>query len=175
MKKRIKKILFIIVFLIIGLYIFYKMQPTSFYSIPSLFFPYDSNGFDVFVVQNAPSSKLETVRLIQEKNYKMNTTNRIKNDSNYGQFFYIETFRLNRFYEPSVDKYGNEDDIRNNDYLYKNERLVVCEFKNIKDEANCKKDCPIYPYYIFYKDGKPECEYYPKGLKNNLNKHWSFK
>jgi hypothetical protein len=103
---------------------------------------------------------------------------RINKKTYYVQYFYKENFYLTRFFKPYYATIlGNYVDIRvDNDGDFDKEHLIDYVYNNEAADKNCGMWCPIYPYYIFHNDeGSISCEYYPKGFKNNPNKHWAIR
>ena len=174
------KVVFIIITILLSPILFYKLQGTKIYWLK-----FDSKKIgddygDIFVIQNPPSSKEDLIKLIKKMNDTINLKYRVNKKSSYIQYFYKETFHLTRFFKPYYSTIvGNYVDIRvDNDGDFDKERLVLYKYKRDITDKECGEWCPIYPYYIFYSydnNGFHDLEYYPKGLKNDPNKHWSIR
>lgn len=156
--------------------LFYKLQGTRIYWLKFDNKRIADDGLDVFVIQNPPSSKEDLIKLIE----KMNDTIDLKSRANkkwYAQSFYKETFNLTRFYKPYYTSFiGTYIDIRSDNAEFIKEQLVDYVYNNEDEDKNCGMWCPVYPYYRFHNgEGSVSCEYYPKGLKDNPNKHWDIR
>jgi hypothetical protein len=172
--KRLKLVL-IIITILSSPYLLYKLQGTKIYWLK-----FDSKKIgddygDIFIIQNPPSSREELIKLIEKMNDTLDLKTRIKKEY-YLQAFYKETFNLTRFYKPYYTAFiGTYIDIRSDDAEFTKEHLVDYLYKSDITNKECGDWCPIYPYYIFYSydnESFHNSEYYPKGLKNNPNKHW---
>lgn len=175
--KRLKITLIIIAILSSPL-LFYRLQGTKIHWLK-----FDSkkigDGYgDIFIVQNPPSSKEKLIKLIEKMNDSIDLKSRITTER-YTQAFYKESFNLTRFYKPYYTAFiGAHIDIRDDNAEFTEEHLVDYIFKNDGTEKEYGDRGPIYPYYIFYSydnKGFHNSEYYPKGLKNNPNKHWNIR
>jgi hypothetical protein len=166
------KIILIIITILSSLILFYKLQGTRIYWLKFDSEKIGDDNGDIFIIQNPPSAKEDLIRLIAEMNDTLNFTDRLNKKTYYVQYFYKESFHLNRFFNPYYAPIlGNYVDIRlDNDGDFDKEHLVDYIYKNDEDGNIHREKIPIYPYYIFYEyndEGFHNSEYYPKGLKNN--------
>jgi hypothetical protein len=177
--KRIKRLkVFLIVLAILSLpFLFYKLQGPKIY-----WFKFDSkeigdNYGDVFIIQNPPSSKEDLIGLIEEMNDTLKLKNRVEKKELYSQSFYKETFHLTRFFKPyyAIIIGNYVDGAYDVDGDFMEEKLIDYNYKDEKRANDCGEWCPVYPYYTLYKQGSITYEYYPKGFKNNPNKHWDIR
>lgn len=170
-----QKIVLIILLLLVCPFIFYKLQGTKIYWLK---FEDEilekQTSSDIFIIQNPPASKEELMRLIEKMNDTINFKVKI-NKKSYVQSFYKESFNLSRFYKPHYSSFiGTPVDIRSDNAEFIKEMIV--DYVYFKEDKDCGMWCPIPPYYIFYdENGAITSEYYPKGLKNNPNKHWDIR
>ena len=170
-----QKVVLIIIVLLVCPFIFYKLQGTKIYWLRfEDEIAVKETSSDIFIVQNPPDSEEELIKLIEKMNDTMNLKSRI-NKKSYVQSFYKETFNLTRFYKPHYSSFiGTPVDIRSDNAQFIKELLVDYVYND--DDENCGMWCPIPPYYIFYNEqGAITSEYYPKGLKNNPDKHWDIR
>lgn len=171
--RRINKVFLIVITVLLSPFLFYKMQGTKIYWLP---FDYKKIGEqpDVFVIQNPPSSKEDLIKLIESMNNTINLKT-VASKKYYGQSFYKETFNLTRFYKPYYMSFiGTYIDIREDNSEFTQEHLASYIYSDTDLEKKYgDKKGPVYPYYRFYDgEGSISYEYYPKGLKDNPNKHW---
>ncbi|PKB18715.1 hypothetical protein [Flavobacterium sp. 5] len=192
--KHIKKrrILLIIIAIVLSPFILYKLEGTKIHWIKFENKKVADDVFDVFVLQNPPSSKEELIKLIEEMNDTIDLKSRA-NKTLYVQSFYKETFNLTRFYKPYYHAFigGALIDIRSDNSEFINEYLVSYVYNDkelIKEYKNCKEACPTLPYYRFETYNRSSTEtindtiynitegslvyFYPNGFKENPNKHW---
>ena len=173
--KGLKVTLIIIAILSSFPFLLYKLQGTRIHWLKFDSMKIGDDYGDIFIIQNPPSSKEELIDLIGKMNDTLDLKSRITKES-YTQAFYKETFNLTRFYKPYYTAViGTYIDIRSDNAEFTKEHLVDYLYKNNINDKECGDWCPIYPYYIFYSydnESFNKSEYYPKGLKNNPDKHW---
>ena len=168
--KRLKVIL-IIITLLSSPFIFYKLQGPRIYWINTYGGRVGDHELDVFVIQNPPSSKEDLLNVIKKMNDTLDFKYKEGNNDCYTQKFYKETFNLTRYHKPYytsfikhyVNIYTDDSDF--------DEKIVHYNSKEMNEDYNCSGD----PSYQFYLKNNMSWKYYPKGLKNNPNKHWDIR
>lgn len=170
------KVFLIVLAMLSSPFFFYKLQGTKIHWLKFENKKITEDNLDVFVIQNPPSSKEDLIKLIEKINDTIDLKSRA-NTTYYVQSFYKETFNLTRFYKPYYKAFiGTYIDIRADNAEFIKEHLADYVYKDEESNRNCGDWCRIYPYYIFYnRDGTINCEFYPKGLKGNPNKHWDIR